>query len=50
MGYYGAEASSKGAVAIGLDSRAGDGNAAAGTAGANGINAVAIGTRCKGNS
>ena len=41
---YGAEASSKGAVAIGLDSRAGDGNAATGTAGANGINAVAIGT------
>ena len=47
MGYYGAEASSKGAVAIGLDSRAGDGNAAAGTAGANGINAVAIGTGAK---
>ena len=41
---YGAEASSKGAVAIGLDSKAGDGNAATGTAGANGINAVAIGT------
>ena len=41
---YGAEASSKGAVAIGLDSRAGDGNATTGTAGANGINAVAIGT------
>ena len=44
---YGAEASSKGAVAIGLDSRAGDGNAATGTAGANGINAVAIGTGAK---